>query len=212
MRLLLGTRNRGKIAEIVRILSDVPRLELYTSEDVPFADVAETGSTFVENAHLKARQISSETGYPVLAEDSGLEVDALDGAPGIHTARFAGVTATIEANIAKLLTALDGVEDRSARFVCVAVLHRSDRDEIVTEGELRGRIARDAKGDGGFGYDPVFIPDGYGQTLAELGDEIKREISHRRRALDGIRDELLRTLASTSTPRAEDDQSPSSSS
>ena len=190
MRLLLGTRNRGKIAEIVRILSDIPRLELFTSEDVPFADVAETGATFVENAHLKARQISSETGYPVLAEDSGLEVDALDGAPGVHTARFAGGDASDQANIDKLLGLLDGIEARRARFVCAAVLRHADGQETIATGELRGQIAHRQRGQSGFGYDPVFIPDGYGQTLAELGDEVKREISHRRQALDALRQKM----------------------
>ena len=195
MQLLLGTRNRGKIAEILHILADIPGLELLTVDDVPFADVAETGTTFVENARLKARQISTETGYPVLAEDAGLEVDALDGTPGVYTARYAGQNATTEANIAKLLAALDGVEDRSARFVCVAVLHQFKHDEIVTEGELRGRIAREASGDGGFGYDPVFMPDGHERTLAELGDDVKGEISHRRQALDAVRGELMQRLS-----------------
>lgn len=191
MDLLLGTQNRGKIAEIVRILSDVPGLNLHTFEDVPFSGVRETGATFAENARLKARQISLETGYLVLAEDSGLEVEALNGAPGVRTARYAGEGATNEDNIAKLLQALDGIEAREARFVCVAVLHGPNRRESMTEGELKGRIARSPRGGGGFGYDPVFIPDGHRETLAELSRDVKDRISHRRRALETLRRELM---------------------
>ena len=191
MQLLLGTRNRGKIAEIRRILADLSGLVLLTFEDVPFADVAETGATFADNARLKARQIATETGYPVLAEDSGLEVGALDGAPGVHTARYAGEGATDAANIAKLLAALDGVQDRSARFVCVAVLSWPDGSERLSEGELRGRIAHEPRGSAGFGYDPVFVPEGHQRTLAELGEHVKHEISHRRHALDAVRYELM---------------------
>lgn len=193
MQLLLGTRNRGKIAEIFRILADVPGLELRTVDDVPFTEVAETGESFQANARLKASNVYTETGYPVLTEDAGLEVDALHGAPGIYTARFAGEGASDEANIAKLLDQLADVEDRTARFVCVAVLYAGpDRDEVVAEGNLHGTIAEARRGQSGFGYDPVFIPNGYERTLAELGEDVKAEISHRRRALDKVRRDLLR--------------------
>ncbi len=194
--MLLGTRNDGKIAEIFQILGDVSVLELLTYEAVPFADVAETGATFRDNARLKANQISTETGLPVLAEDSGLEVNALNGAPGVHTARYAGEGATDESNIEKLLAALDGVQDRSARFVCVAVLRWPDGTEQLSEGQLCGRIARTPRGNAGFGYDPVFVPDGYERTLAELGEGVKGEISHRRDALDEMRRALLHGLSS----------------
>lgn len=197
MKLLLGTRNRGKIAEITHILGDIAGLELLTFENVPFGDVAETGETFLENARLKASQIATETGRPVLAEDAGLEVDALDGAPGVYTARFAGEQASDDANIDKLLNELDGVENRAARFVCVAVLHIGvDHGEAVAEGELRGEIATTKRGESGFGYDPVFVPEGHQATLAELGDGVKSEISHRRRALDEVGRELVRLSSS----------------
>ncbi len=197
MRLLLGTKNRGKIREILSILGDLPNLELLTFEDQPFSDVPETGSSFLENARLKARKISAETGLPVLAEDSGLEVEALGGAPGVRSARFAGEDATDEQNIRKLLELLRDVPDekRGARFVCVAVVHFPDGRELTAQGELRGRIAREPQGTHGFGYDPVFIPEGFGQTLAELGPDIKNRISHRRKALEGIK-EALRDLTS----------------
>lgn len=198
MRLLLGTRNRGKIAEIQRILADISGLSLLTFEDVPFADVAETGSTFAENAHLKARQISTETGLSVLAEDAGLEVEALNGVPGVYTARFAGEGASDAANVSKLLRSLKGIDDRAARFACVAVLHHpSSDDEIVAEGELAGRIAHAPRGESGFGYDPVFVPYGYDQTLAELGEDVKGEISHRRDALDKMRRVVIHRLSSS---------------
>lgn len=193
MKLLLGTQNRGKIAEITYILGDMAGLELLTFENVPFGDVAETGETFLENARLKASQIATETGLPVLAEDAGLEVAALDGAPGIYTARFARERASDDANVAKLLNELDGVENRAARFVCVAVLSAgANHGDVVAEGELRGEIASTKRGENGFGYDPVFVPEGYQATLAELGDDVKSEISHRRRALDEVGRELVR--------------------
>ncbi len=186
MRVLLGTRNRGKIQEIEEILFGLPWLELLTYEEVPFSDVAEEGRSLEENALLKARRISQETGLPVLAEDSGLEVPALEGAPGVRSARFAGENATDKENIAKLLSLLQGVSDRRARFRAVVVLHFPEGEELVATGELRGEIALEPRGSSGFGYDPVFIPEGFSKTLAELGPEVKNEISHRRRALERL--------------------------
>lgn len=186
MRVLLGTRNRGKIQEIEEILFGLPWLELLTYEEVPFSDVAEEGRSLEENALLKARRISQETGLPVLAEDSGLEVPALGGAPGVRSARFAGENATDKENIAKLLSLLQGVSDRRARFRAVVVLHFPEGEELVATGELRGEIALEPRGSSGFGYDPVFIPEGFSKTLAELGPEVKNEISHRRRALERL--------------------------
>jgi XTP/dITP diphosphohydrolase len=195
MKLLLGTKNRGKIREILSILGELPDLELLTFEDQPFSDVPEMGSSFLENARLKARTISAGTGLPVLAEDSGLEVEALGGAPGVRSARFAGEGATDEQNVRKLLERLKDVPDerRNARFVCVAVVHFPDGRELTAQGELRGRIAWESRGTHGFGYDPVFIPEGFEQTLAELGPDVKNRISHRRKALEGIK-EALRDL------------------
>jgi len=188
VRVLLGTKNPGKIREILSILSDMSGVKLLTVEECPFSDVEEDGETFLENALIKARKISKETGLAVLAEDSGLEVTALGGAPGVRSARFAGEGAEDRDNIAKLLRLLEGVKNRSARFVCVAALHFPDGRELVAEGELGGRIAHEMRGESGFGYDPVFIPEGFEETLAELGPELKNELSHRRRALEKLKE------------------------
>lgn len=197
MKLLLGTKNRGKLRELFALLGDLP-LELLTGEDVPFSDVPETGRTFRENALLKARAIAQETGLPVLAEDSGLEVEALQGAPGVYSARFAGEGATDEQNIRKLLELLKAVPEgrRRARFVCAAVVRFPEGTELWAEGELRGRIAHEPRGEHGFGYDPVFIPEGYDRTLAELGPAVKDRISHRRRALEQLKAKLRERLRS----------------
>ncbi len=187
MLLLLGTKNTDKIREITEILSDLPRVRFLTFRECPFPDIAEDGKTFAENARKKAKEICVQTGLPVLAEDSGLEVYALSGAPGVESARFAGAHKDSRANIEKLLQLLKDKEDRRARFRCVAALIFPDGAEFLSEGLLEGQIARAPRGTGGFGYDPVFIPKGYAQTLAELGPEIKNRISHRRRALEGLR-------------------------
>lgn len=186
MRLLLGTKNQGKIAEITAILAERSEFELLTVREQPFTEVPEDGATFEENARKKARAISHETGLAVLAEDSGLEVAALGGAPGVKSARFVGEAKDDQANIAKLLELLRGVTDRRARFRCVAVIAFPDGRELSGEGVLEGQIALAPKGSAGFGYDPVFIPEGYDQTLAELGPQIKNKISHRRRALQAL--------------------------
>lgn len=185
MTILLGTKNRGKIREVVEIFT-LPNVKLLTFEDCPFSDVAEEGSSFRENALLKARGISAETGLPVLAEDSGLEVAALDGGPGVRSSRFAHDHATDEENIAKLLELLQGVGDRRAQFHTVAVIRFPEGEELIAEGGLQGEIALEPQGESGFGYDPVFIPAGFTETLAELGPEIKNKISHRRRALEKL--------------------------
>ncbi|MCR4404962.1 MAG: RdgB/HAM1 family non-canonical purine NTP pyrophosphatase [Candidatus Acetothermia bacterium] len=191
MELLLGTKNPGKIAEIKEILQALPELRLLTCEEIPFSEVAERGGSFAENARLKARRISQETGLPVLAEDSGLEVEALGGQPGVRSARFASERASDEENIAKLLRLLEGVANRRARFRTVAVLRFPNGRELTAEGQLEGEITVAPRGEFGFGYDPVFIPRGFSQTLAELGPEVKNKISHRRRALERVV-ELLR--------------------
>jgi XTP/dITP diphosphohydrolase len=192
MRLLLGTKNPGKIREIKQILEGIPSLELLTFREQPFADVPEDGATLEENARKKAQQILCETGLAVLAEDSGLEVQALGGAPGVQSARFAGETKDDRANIEKLLSVLTHATERSARFRCVVVLHLIDGQELLSKGTLEGWIASAPRGADGFGYDPVFIPVGYDATLAELGTEIKNQISHRRRAIEGLKAQLMR--------------------
>jgi len=181
--------------EIKHLFQDL-EIELLTWEEVPFSPVEESAESFLENAQLKARQICEETGLPVLAEDAGLEVEALGGLPGIRSARFAGEEATNSENIQKLLNELSGVEDRRARFRAVAVIHFPDGKELIAEGELRGRIAAAPRGHTGFGYDPVFIPEGFTKTLAELGLEAKNRISHRAQALRRLKELLRRELES----------------
>lgn len=193
MELLLGTKNRGKIAEIKGILT-LPQVRLLTFEDHPFSDVVEEGNSCLENARMKARGICKETGLAVLAEDSGLEVEALDNRPGVRSSRFAHENATDEENVAKLLKLLQGVSDRRARFRTVAVLRFPQGHELVAEGELQGEIALEPRGKSGFGYDPLFIPEGFAKTLAELGPEIKNRISHRRRALEKLLELLQECL------------------
>ncbi|MFP3952607.1 MAG: RdgB/HAM1 family non-canonical purine NTP pyrophosphatase [Candidatus Acetothermia bacterium] len=187
-KILLGTRNPGKIEEAKSILqANVPDLEILTREEVPFAVVEEDGCSYVENSLKKAREISQETGFSVLSDDSGLEVRALDGAPGVHSSRFSGPDADDESNIRLLLKKLDGRDDRGARFVTVATLYTNSGKRFRTRGMLEGKITTTPRGDSGFGYDPVFVPDGFKKTLAQLGKEKKNEISHRRKALEKMR-------------------------
>ena len=195
MRVLLGTKNPNKIREIKEICAEFCNAEVLTFVECPFSDVLEDGETFAENARKKAKEICAQTGLPVLAEDSGLEVDALGGAPGVQSARFAGEHRDDRANIEKLLASLQGSTDRRARFRCVAVLVFPDGTELLGEGILEGQIAHAPRGSEGFGYDPIFIPDGYTQTLAELGPQIKNVISHRRRALEGLMRQLQHRLS-----------------
>jgi XTP/dITP diphosphohydrolase len=189
--LLLGTRNPGKLAEIRQLLGDVPGLRIVTQSERPFAEVPETGDTFLANALLKAEEICRETGLAVLAEDAGLEVGALGGAPGVLSARFAGVPVDYTRNNRLLLKKLHGVRDRRARFVTVAALRLPSGEVFVTTGLLPGTIAEAPVGRGGFGYDPLFVPDGGNRTLAELSLEEKGRISHRMRALRRMRPILL---------------------
>ncbi len=193
MILLLGTHNRGKVEELKELLADLEGLELLTFHERSFHEVEETGSTFRENALLKARAIGRETGIPVLADDSGLEVASLNGEPGVRSARFSGVPVDYARNNALLLERLQGVEDRRARFVIVIVLRLPDGREFLQEGILDGKIARHLIGAGGFGYDPLFIPEGSSLTLAEMTSVEKNAISHRQRAIVGIK-EVLRDL------------------
>jgi XTP/dITP diphosphohydrolase len=192
VKILLGTKNEGKIREIKEFLAltHLP-LEILTYKEKPFSSVKEDGASYLENALKKARRICQEVKIPVLSEDSGLEVEALGGKPGIFSSSFAGEDATDSENIKKLLDALSSFKGlRKACFYCVAVLHFPDGGEIIAEGELQGKIASAPKGEQGFGYDPVFIPEGFQNTLAELGLKVKNKISHRRKALE----ELMRKL------------------
>ena len=185
MKVVAASHNPDKIAEIEAVLASTG-IEFVRGLD--WDDVPETGATLEENALLKARAVQAATGYPALADDTGLFVDALGGAPGVRTARFAGESATYNDNVALMLERMEGVEDRGAVFRTVIALV-SPEEELVALGELRGTIARERNGDNGFGYDPIFeLSDG--RTLAELADEEKNLISHRARALRALVDIL----------------------
>jgi len=181
---VVATRSPHKLGEL-RVLLGERRAELLTLDDVGVeGDVDETGSTFEANAVLKARAALEATGLPALADDSGLEVDALDGGPGVRTRRYAGEAATDAENNAKLLAALEGLppERRGARYVCVLALALADGTVQVVEGTCTGRIATVPRGTGGFGYDPIFEPESEppgGRTLGEWSPEAKNAISHR---------------------------------
>jgi len=193
--LLLGTKNRGKIDEMRALLRDLGPLEILTAGERLFADVDETGATFLENALLKARAVACETGLAVLAEDAGLEVLALGGAPGVRSARYAGEPANPARNNALLLEALRGIVDRRARFVAVAAVALPDGRTFTAAGALEGTIADGPHGGEGFGYDPLFVPRGETRTLAEMAADEKNAISHRRHAIEALRPVLQRLLA-----------------
>lgn len=181
--LLIATRNRHKLDEI-RAIFAFKHLEISSALDVPHVpDVEETGATFEENAMLKARALAAATGQWALGDDSGLEVDALDGAPGVYSARFAGEPANYAANNEKLLRLLNGVTHRRARFRTVLALASPTGECYTVEGRCEGRIIEELRGGQGFGYDPLFIPDGETLTFAEMPPEKKNRISHRARAL-----------------------------
>ena len=188
-RWVIATGNRGKLAEIQTLLAaaDLGALELVAQTDLGVPPADETALTFLENALAKARHAARHTGLPAIADDSGLAVAALDGAPGVHSARFAGPAADDGANVAKLLDALAGVPAgrRGARFHCVlvAVEREADPAPLVASGEWEGEIALHPAGTAGFGYDPVFFDPRLGKTAAELPAAVKNEVSHRGQAL-----------------------------
>lgn len=182
LSLVLATRNPGKVAEMRELLADLPvRLIPADTLDTP-PDVEEDAPTLRGNARKKAEALHRYTGRPALADDTGLEVEALDGAPGVHTARFAGPDATPADNNEKLLQALQGADTRRARFRTVVVF--IDGDDVHSfEGVCEGTIAEAPRGEMGFGYDPLFVPEGKQQTFAEMSAAQKNAISHRKRAL-----------------------------
>jgi len=193
-RLLLGTKNGGKIEEARELLVDISDLELLIFSECPFTEVVESGTTFLENALLKASTICHETGLPVLSEDAGLEVCALDGAPGVRSARFSGVPVDSRRNNELLLRKMEKISDRRARFMAVAALRLPDGQTFVCSGILPGTIAEETRGESGFGYDPLFIPQGEVRTLAEMDLVEKNRISHRMRALTRMRPILVDLL------------------
>jgi len=198
-QIVLATSNVGKVREFAALLADCD-LEIRPQSAFGVTEVEETGLTFVENALLKARHAALRTQLPALADDSGLVVDALDGAPGIHSARYAGPDADDQANIAKLLAALGEtpLERRAARFVCVLALlhHPADPLPLLCQGTWEGVILPKPRGANGFGYDPVFYVPSVGQTAAELAPSTKNRLSHRGQALALLRQRLQEHQAS----------------
>ena len=185
MRLVLATANPDKVKEIAGLLGDAGVELVPRPADV--GDVDETGDTLEENARLKAAAIAAAAGEPAVADDTGLEVDALGGRPGVYAARYAGEGATYADNVAKLLQELDGALDRRARFRTVAIVVWPDGRELLAEGAVEGVIAQAARGGRGFGYDPVFMPEGGGgRTYAEMSLEEKQALSHRGRAFRAL--------------------------
>ena len=197
MKLVLASSNRGKLDELRHLLAG-SGIELVAQSDLGVEDAEETGLTFIENALIKARHACRVTGLPALADDSGLCVDALGGAPGLYSARYAGEPADPRRNIDKLLTALHGVDDarRGAHFQCVLVVlrHTEDPQPLLVEGQWRGCIIHERRGEGGHGYDPVFLDPEHGQTAAEMPLELKNRISHRGKALELLRARLPEML------------------
>lgn len=189
LELLIATKNAGKIRELEKLLAGLPIVLRNTAEFENIIEPEETGATFADNAILKARYYAEKTGILALADDSGLEVEALNKAPGIFSARYAGENATNEKKIAKLLNELERTNDkkRLARFVCAMAIS-SEKGEIkyLAEGICQGKISASPSGINGFGYDPVFIPEGFERTFGELSDQIKQKISHRGRAIEKI--------------------------
>ena len=189
-RLILATRNAHKTAEIRAMIGE--RFEVLDVTAFPECpQIEETGSTFLENARLKAEGISRCLDGWVLSDDSGLEVDALAGAPGVWSSSFGGEEGNHARNNTRLLAEMAGKTERSARFCCTMVLARDGRAQAHFSGTVEGRIIDAQRGGHGFGYDPLFIPDGFNQTFAELGDEVKNTLSHRSRALAKVVDFLI---------------------
>ncbi|MEV4295475.1 RdgB/HAM1 family non-canonical purine NTP pyrophosphatase [Microbispora rosea] len=189
-KVVLATRNAGKIVELRRILADagVP-VELVGLEAFPhIGDVAETGLTFAENALLKAHAVASQSGLPAIADDSGLCVEALNGMPGIFSARWSGRHGDDDANLDLLLAQIADVPDgrRQAHFACTAALALPTGEEHVVEGAVHGHLIRERRGTGGFGYDPIFVPDGDTRTTSEMSADEKNAISHRGKAFRAI--------------------------
>jgi len=188
LQILAATSNKHKVEEFRAAFAPIQeKIQIITLDDIPpFNMPEENGSTFEENAMLKARHASAFADMPAFADDSGLEVAALNGAPGIYSARYAGENATDPDRIAKLLREMEGKSDRSARFVCCTALAYRGMDVKVFRGMVNGEILLQPFGSHGFGYDPVFRPEGYDRSFGELGPEIKDKISHRAHALEQL--------------------------
>lgn len=187
MRLIIATHNPDKRLELYGLLRQKlgEGIELLTLDDIepPIGDIPETGDTLEENALIKARTVFEHTGIPSVADDTGLEVDALNGAPGVYSARYSGENATYDSNIRKLAQELKDADDRTATFSTVIAYYPGVNQAQLFRGEVQGRILRNRRGTNGFGYDPVFVPEGSKKTFAEMTNEEKNAISHRSRAM-----------------------------
>jgi XTP/dITP diphosphohydrolase len=185
-KIVLATGNKGKVKELAAMLSSLS-IEVLSQSDFAVTEVPETGRTFIENAIIKARHASKHTGLPAIADDSGLAVDALGGAPGVYSARFSGENATDQSNITKLLGAMADVpnDKRQAKFLCVLVYmrHADDPLPIICQGEWCGEIMTEQQGDNGFGYDPIFWVNQQNSSSAQLTPQQKNDLSHRGKAL-----------------------------
>jgi XTP/dITP diphosphohydrolase len=192
-KIVIASGNKGKLTEIKQIMKGLDYEFVSMNDELGYApEIEENGSTFYENALLKAGYIYKMCGCWTLADDSGLEVDALHGAPGVYSARFAGMASDSDQNNKKLLELMDAVPEiqRSARFRCVIVLKCGNDSILTSEGTCEGKILRVISGTGGFGYDPLFVPDGYDRSFGELSADIKNRISHRSSALSGLRQKM----------------------
>lgn len=188
MKIVFATNNKHKLDEIRKISQG--KIEILSLSDIGCHDeIPETGTTLEENALIKALYIKEKIGFNCFADDTGLEVNALDGAPGVISARYAGEACNPQNNMEKLLREMRGLGNREARFRTVIALLMNDRQHFF-EGEIRGEIIEEKRGAAGFGYDPIFLPDGYDKTFAELGDDIKNKISHRAIATNRLMDFL----------------------
>ena len=185
MQIVLATRNKGKIRELARIFAhELPEAELLGTDNFPeLADVDETEDSFEGNALLKAVAVSRFTKLPAIADDSGLAVDHLKGAPGIYSARYSGVHGDDEANLQKVLREMEGIANRRAQFVCAAAFVAPNGYQKVIRAEMVGELISQPRGANGFGYDPIFVPEGFAQTTGEMAPDLKDSISHRGKAM-----------------------------
>ncbi len=185
MQIVLATRNKGKIRELARIFAhELPEVELLGTDNFPeLADVDETEDSFEGNALLKAVAVSRFTKLPAIADDSGLAVDHLKGAPGIYSARYSGVHGDDEANLQKVLREMEGIANRRAQFVCAAAFVAPNGYQKVIRAEMVGELISQPRGANGFGYDPIFVPEGFAQTTGEMAPDLKDSISHRGKAM-----------------------------
>ena len=189
MKFIIATNNKKKLRELAVILEKLGVSAVSLAEAGVESDVEETGTTFEENSRLKAMAAMEKSGLPAIADDSGLEVDALGGEPGVYSARYAGENNDSEANMRKLLQNLTGKSERSAQFRTVIALI-IEGEEFLFDGIVRGRISEERMGSAGFGYDPIFVPDGHEESFAQMAAEQKNAISHRSRAASALNDYL----------------------